>query len=52
MDHTYGFLLTRRHYIDHALQCIINLAETTGKEAAITQAYRNLVKELDSKDIM
>jgi len=33
------------------LQTIINLAETSGKEGSVTLGYRDVVKDLDDKDV-
>jgi hypothetical protein len=33
-------------------QTIVNLAEQQGKEAAVTNAYKEYAQELDLKDIM
>jgi hypothetical protein len=32
-------------------QTIINLAETSGKEGSVTLGYRDVVKDLDDKDV-
>jgi hypothetical protein len=32
-------------------QTIINLAETSGKEGAVTLGYRDAVRELDDSDV-
>ena len=36
----------------HLFQAIVNLAEQHGKEAAVTNAYRDYVAELKSMDLL